>query len=237
MNMRFGVIKTLVENKLVKSFVDNKLDKDMKFFKNELLENKSFKRLYFIYDTLKENKSLDKETAEYLVDDLSREVKSIKLTENFVNKITKWTKGIVKENNYTMIDDLVYGDDLKPEKKSIAKKNIIESLVKQPVVKESKKVVPISAMLKIANSNIEKTLSELNESDRQEVISTLKKKPTKEEFESIKESTIQKLEKLISESDEEIKQTLVETKNKIQSTEFNKKEFIKLEQLNNGLIV
>jgi hypothetical protein len=201
------------------------------------LENKSFKRLYFIYDTLKENKSLDKETAEYLVDDLSREVKSIKLTENFVNKITKWTKGIVKENNYTMIDDLVYGDDLKPEKKSIAKKNIIESLVKQPVVKESKKVVPISTMLKIANNNIEKTLSELNESDRQEVISTLKKKPTKEEFESIKESTIQKLEKLISESDEEMKQTLVETKNKIQTTEFNKKEFIKLEQLNNGLIV
>jgi len=237
MNMRFGVIKTLVENKLVKSFVDNKLDKDMKFFKNELLENKSFKRLYFIYDTLKENKSLDKETAEYLVDDLSREVKSIKLTENFVNKITKWTKGIVKENNYTMIDDLVYGDDLKPEKKSIAKKNVIESLVKQPVIKESKKVVPISTMLKIANNNIEKTLSELNESDRQEVISNLKKKPTKEEFESIKESTIQKLEKLISESDEEIKQALVETKNKIQSTEFNKKEFIKLEQLNNGLIV
>jgi hypothetical protein len=235
--MRFGVIKTLVENKLVKSFVDNKLDKDMKFFKNELLENKSFKRLYFIYDTLKENKSLDKETAEYLVDDLSREVKSIKLTENFVNKIAKWTKGIVKENNYTMIDDLVYGDDLKPEKKSIAKKNIIESLVKQPVVKESKKVIPISTMLKIANNNIEKTLSELNESDRQEVISTLKKKPTKEEFESVKESTIQKLEKLISESDEEIKQTLVETKNKIQTTEFNKKEFIKLEQLNNGLIV
>ena len=235
--MRFGVIKTLVENKLVKSFVDNKLDKDMKFFKNELLENKSFKRLYFIYDTLKENKSLDKETAEYLVDDLSREVKSIKLTENFVNKITKWTKGIVKENNYTMIDDLVYGDDLKPEKKSIAKKNVIESLVKQPIIKESKKVVPISTMLKIANNNIEKTLSELNESDRQEVISNLKKKPTKEEFESIKESTIQKLEKLISESDEEIKQALVETKNKIQSTEFNKKEFIKLEQLNNGLIV
>ena len=48
MNMRFGVIKTLVENKLVKSFVDNKLDKNMKFFKNEILENKSFKRLYWI---------------------------------------------------------------------------------------------------------------------------------------------------------------------------------------------
>ena len=189
------------------------------------------------YDTLKENKSLDKETAEYLVDDLSREVKSIKLTEIFVNKITKWTKGIVKENNYTMIDDLVYGDDLKPEKKSIAKKNVIESLVKQPMIKESKKVVPISTMLKIANNNVQKTLSELNESDREEVISSLKKKPTQEDFETIKESTIQKLEKLISESDEEIKQTLLETKNKIQSTKFDKKEFIKLEQLHKGLIV
>jgi hypothetical protein len=237
MNMRFGVIKTLVENKLVKSFVDKQLDKDMKFFKNELLENKSFKRLYFIYDTLKENKSLDKETAEYLVDDLSKEVKVIKLNESFLKKIEKWTKGVVKENNYTTIDDLIYGDDLKPEKKSIAKKNIVESLIKKPTVKESKKVVPISTMLKIANNNIEKTLSELNESEREEVISTLKKKPTKEEFQTIKESTIQKLEKLISESDEDIKQTLLETKNKIQSTEFNKKEFIKLEQLNRGLIV
>ena len=235
--MRFGVIKTLVENKLVKSFVDNKLDKDMKFFKNELLENKSFKRLFFIYDTLKENKSLDKETAMYLVDDLSKEVKSIKLSENFVNKITKWSNGIVKENNYTIIDDLIYGDDLKPEKKSIAKKNIVESLTKEPIVKDSKKVVPISTMLKIANSNIEKTLSELNESDREEVISLLKKNPSKEEFEMIKESTIQKLEKLISEADEEIKQTLLETKTKIKSSEFTKKEFIKIEQLNNGLIV
>ena len=235
--MRFGVIKTLVENKLIKSFVNKQLDKDMKFFKNELLENKSFKRLYFIYDTLKENKSIDKETAEYLVDDLSKEVKSIKLTESFLNKINKWTKGVVKENNYTIIDDLIYGDDLKPEKKSIAKKNIVESLMKSPVIKESKKVVPISTMLKIANNNIEKTLSELNESDREEVISSLKRKPTKEEFETIKESTIQKLEKLISESNEEIKQTLLETKNKIQSAKFDKKEFIKLEQLHKGLIV
>lgn len=235
--MRFGVIKTLVENKLIKSFVNKQLDKDMKFFKNELLENKSFKRLFFIYDSLNENKSLDKETAQYLVDDLSIEAKKIKLSESIIGKISKWTKGVVKENNYTIIDDLIYGDDLKPEKKSIAKKNIVESLTKTPIIKESKKIVPVSTMLKIANSNIEKTLSELNESDRQEVIFKLKKNPTKEEFESIKESTIQKLEKLINESNEEIKNTLLETKNKIQNTKFNKKEFLKLEELNNGLIL
>ena len=235
--MRFGVIKTLVENKLVKSFVDKKLDKDMKFFKNEILENKSFKRLYFIYNTLNENKSLDKDTAEYLVEDLTKEVKSIKLSESLVNKISRWTRDVVKENNYVVIDDLIYGDTLQPEKKSIAKKSIVESLTKKPMVKESKKIIPISSMLKIANTNIEKALSELNESERDEVLKTLNKKPTKEEFESIKESAIQKLEKLISESEEEIKSTLIETKNKIQSTQFNKKEFIKLEQLNNGLVI
>jgi hypothetical protein len=235
--MKFGIIKTLVENKLVKSFVDKKLDRDMKFFKNELLENKSFKRLYFIYDTLKENKSLDKEIAEYMVDDLSKEVKSIKLNENLTNKILNWAKGIVKENNYSTIDDLLYGNDLHPERKSIAKKNIVESLMKKPNIKESKKVVPISTMLKIANTNIEKTLSELNESEREEVISSLKRRPTKEEFEVMKESAIQKLKKLISESNEDIKRALLETKNKIESTKFNKKEFIKLEQLNKDLIV
>ena len=92
--MRFGVIKTLVENKLVKSFAEKKLSKDMKFFKNTILEDKSFKRLYFIYDTLNENKGLDKETATYMVDDLVSEAKSLKLDEDTLNKIQKWTVSV-----------------------------------------------------------------------------------------------------------------------------------------------
>jgi hypothetical protein len=235
--MRFGVIKTLVENKLVDSFAKKKLKKDMRFFKDEILSESSFKRMFFIYDTLCENKDLDKETAQYLVDDLSNEVKSTKLSESLLNKLSKWTKGIVKENKYTVIDDLMYGDDLKPEKKSIAKKSIVESLTKKPVIKESKKVIPISTMLKIANTNIEKTLQELNESDRIQIIEFIKYNPTKDEFESLKESTIQKIEKLILESDEEIKSSLIETKNKISQSNFNKKEFLKLKELNSGLIL
>jgi hypothetical protein len=235
--MRFGVIKTLVENKLVDSFAKKKFKKDMKFFKDEVLSESSFKRMFFIYDTLCENKDLDKETAQYLVDDLSNEIRSIRLSESLLNKLTKWTKGIVKENKYTTIDDLMYGDDLKPEKKSIAKKSIVESLTKKPIIKESKKVIPISTMLKIANTNIEKTLQELNESDRAQVVEFIKSNPTKDEFETLKESTIQKIEKLISESDEEIKPSLIETKNKISNSNFNKKEFLKLKELNNGLIL
>lgn len=235
--MKFGIIKTLVENKLISSFVKNKLKKDMNFFKNELIENNSFRRLYFIYDTLNENKGLDKETATYLVDDLCKEANSLQISEDLIKKINKWVSGLVKENNYKKIDNLIYGDLLKPEVKSLAKKEIVESLTKKSIVKESKKVIPLSTMLKIANSNIEKTLSELNESDKKEVISKLKITPSEKEFMSLKETTIQKVEKLISESEGEIKQTLVETKTRINSTKFNKKEYLKLQELNNSLVV
>lgn len=235
--MKFGAIKTLVESRLIKSFVEKKLDKDMKFFKNTLLEDKSFKRLYFIYDTLKENKGLDKETATYMVDDLVTEAKSLKISESTKIKIEKWTRTIVKENNYSTIDDLIYGDTLIPEKKSIAKKEIIESITKKPIIKESKKVVPIKTMIKIANKAAEKKLSELNESDREKVLFLLKSDPSEEQFKSLKESTVIEIEKLISESDDELKITLRETKDRIGSSNYSKKEYIKLIQLNQGLIL
>ena len=235
--MRFGAIKTIIENKLIKSFANKKLDKDMKFFKNNILEDKSFKRLYFIYDTLNENKGLDKETATYMVEDLVNEAKSLKISEKITKKIEKWTKFVINENQYSKIDDLIYDDSLAPEKKSIAKKEIIESITKKPIVKESKKVVPIKTMLKIANSTVEKKLSELNESDREKVLSLLKSEPSEEEFNSLKENTISKIDQLISESDNELKTTLTETKEKIASSNYSKKEFIKLSQLNQGLLL
>lgn len=235
--MKFGVIKTLVENKLIKSFAEKNLDKDMKLFKKTILEDKSFKRLYFIYDTLKENKGLDKETATYMVDDLVKESRSLKISNKTLKFIEKWTKSVINENQYSKIDDLIYGDSLVPEKKSIAKKEIIESLTKKPIVKESKKIVPIKTMLKIANNTIGKKLSELNESDREKVLSILKSEPSEEEFKSLKENTISKIDQLISESDNELKTALTETKERIASSNYSKKEFIKLNQLNQGLLL
>jgi len=233
--MRFGVIKTLVENKLIKSFVDKKLVKDMKLFESKILKDKSFSRLYFIYDTLKENKSLDKETAIYMIDDLVSESKNLKISDKTIEEIVKWTRGLVKENNYTIIDNLIYGDELKPEKKSIAKKQIVESLMKTTIIKESKKVVPLKSMVKIANTTVQKALEELNESDREKVLSVLKSEKTKDSFDSLKESTISKIDSLISESQDELKPILSETKERVEKSEYSKKEYIKLLQLNQGL--
>jgi hypothetical protein len=236
--MRFGLIKTLVENKLVNSFAKGNLKTDMRLFERKLLKNSDFCKLMSIYDNLKENKELDKETATYMVDDLSNEFRQIKLSENTINFIKSWTKDIVLENKYKTIDELFYGDLLKPEKKSIAKKSIVESLGKKPTLKENKSLnVPISSMLKVANKTAEKYLENLNESDRNSVKEILSSNDEnlKIKFTQLKETAIQKIKTLISESDEELSKVLVETKEKLSNVKPSKKEYIKLLNLTQNL--
>lgn len=236
--MRFGVIKTLIENKLVESFVNKRLSTDMSFFQDKILKDKSFKKHMFVYDTLNENKSLDSETANYLIDDLINDLKNNPLSENVIKTIKRWTNGIVKENNYSVIDNLVYGDDLHPEKKSIARKQIVESLGKSKVIKESKSKIPLKSMVKIANTTIAKKLENLSESDKEKILKVLKSDDEiKEEFKKLKEDTLNKIDRLISESPEDLTQTLIETKERLGKSDFSKKEYIKLINLNDGLVL
>ena len=236
--MRFGVIKTLVENKLVESFKKDSLKTDMYYFNKKLLKNKDFCKMMSIYDNLNENKGLDKETSKYLVDDLSVEFNKIKLSEDIVNFIKSWTKDIVLENKYETIDDLLYGDLIKPEKKSIAKKKIVESLTKTKTIVENKTPkVPISSIVKIANSTAEKYLENLSESEKKQVkeILTSKDENLKTNFNNLKESAINKIDTLISESDEDLKKVLIETKERISKVQPSKKEYIKLLSLTQNL--
>lgn len=236
--MRFGVIKTLVESKLVNSFKKNNLKEDMRLFNNKLLKNKDFCKLMNIYDNLNENKGLDKESANYLIDDLIKEFNSVKLNESTLRFIKSWTNDVVKENKYSTIDDLIYGDSIKPEKKSIARKQIVESLNKIAVIKESKTPkVPISTLVKVANNTAKKYLETLTESDRQKVLEVISvdEKTLKSKFEDLKENTISKLNNLINESDEDLNKRLVETKDKIQNTPISKDEYVKLWKLNQNL--
>ena len=236
--MRFGLIKTLVENKLIDSFVKGTLKTDMRLFERKLLKNSNFCKLMSIYDNLKENKELDKETATYLVDDLSNEFRQIKLSENTISFVKSWTKDIVLENKYKTIDELFYGDLLKPEKKSIAKKSIVESLGKKPILKENKSSnVPISSMLKVANKTAEKYLENLTESERNSVKEVLSSNDEnlKTKFTELKETAIQKIDTLISESDEELSKVLLETKQRLTNVKHSKKEYIKLMNLTQNL--
>ena len=236
--MRFGVIKTLVENKLVESFKNDTLKIDMYNFNNKLLKDKTFVKMMSIYDNLNENKGLDKETSNYMVDDMVSEFKNLNLSESTSKFIKSWTKDLVLENKYETIDDLLYGDLIRPEKKSIAKKKIVESLTKTKTIVENKSPkVPISSLVKIANTTAEKYLENLSESEKKQVkeILTSKEENLNGKFNELKESAVQKIDSLISESDEELKTVLIETKERITNSTPSKKEYIKLLNLTQNL--
>lgn len=234
--MKFGIVKSLVEKKLIKSFGNNNLTNDLKILNRFLKEEKSFKELMYVYDTLSEQKGMDKETATYFVEEIKNKSIGKKLSENFLKKFKNWTKEIVTENHYENIDNFLSSDLKEIDKIATSKKNIIESISKNKIVEhKSEKNLPISSMLKIANQNIQKHLETLSENERNEVIDFIKN--GEEKFEFLKEQTIEKLDKLMENSEQSLKSNLLETKNKISNTNYSKEELTKLVKLNNGLII
>jgi hypothetical protein len=236
--MKFGILKTKIENKLVESFKNNTLKEDLNYFRKNILSDKDFCKMMSVYDNLSENKNVDKETATFIVDDLVSEFKKIKLKESTKKYINKWTKNITETSNYSLIDNLLYLGINKIDDKTKSKKLVIESLTKKQVDKKDSPKLPISMILNVANQKANEFLQNLNESDRTKVLEIIKLDDSslKENFEKLKESTLNKIDGLINESEGELKNTLIETKNRISISESNKKEYIKLLDLNKSLL-
>jgi hypothetical protein len=236
--MKFGILKTKIENKLVESFKNNTLKEDLNYFRKNILSDKDFCKMMSVYDNLSENKNVDKETATFIVDDLVSEFKKIKLKESTKKYIDKWTKNITETSNYSLIDNLLYLGINEIDEKTKSKKLVIESLTKKQVDKKDSPKLPISMILNVANQKANEFLQNLDESDRTKVLEIIKLDDSslKENFEKLKESTLNKIDGLINESEGELKNTLIETKNRISISESNKKEYIKLLDLNKSLL-
>ena len=124
------------------------------------------------------------------------------------------------------------------DEKTKSKKLVIESLTKKQVDKKDSPKLPISMILNVANQKANEFLQNLDESDRTKVLEIIKLDDSSlnENFEKLKESTLSKIDGLINESEGELKNTLIETKNRISISESNKKEYIKLLDLNKSLL-
>jgi hypothetical protein len=238
--MKFGLYKTAIEKKLVNSFVNENLTKDMKKFKDLVLKSEETKTLFFIYDKLNENLGLDKESANVLVDEVIKETKDIIIPDNHIEKLNVWLKDELTESNYSHIDQILNGSIKKIEDRVESRKIVVENLMKEKQVKKETPKLPISSLKKIANSVASKYLSNLDESTQKEVISLLKENEevlvTK--FNEEKEQVISKLNSLIeSETEEETKKKINETKDKVSSTNFSVNELIKIKELNSQLVL
>ena len=146
--MKFGILKTAIENKMISSFVKNELTENFKSFKTTILGNNKLKKLYYIYDKLNENLGVDSNTANVILEELSNEVRLLNLKESDFKEVKKWIGGDVTVNNYNEIDSYLFSSLNEIESKSVSKMKIVEGLQKsKKVVTENK--IPISSILKI----------------------------------------------------------------------------------------
>ena len=238
--MKFGKLKSKIENKLVESYKNGTIKSDMSKFNSLVLKNKNVSKLFYLYDELTSNRGLNESIANEYIN------QSITFYENTINKINPndlkdlnaWLEGTEYNNEYDVVDELFSTGITKLEEKITSKKTILETITKSP--KEEKEVVniPLKTMVGIANKTISNYVSNLSESDQKKIKTILSSNEDelKEKYNSLKESVISKLEKIQeSEQDKEVGNAINETIEKVSSESFDKLTYLKLQELNNNL--
>ena len=238
--MKFGKLKSKIENKLVESYKNGTIKSDMSKFNSLVLKNKNVSKLFYLYDELTSNRGLNESIANEYIN------QSITFYENTINKINPndlkdlnaWLEGTEYNNEYDVVDELFSTGITKLEEKITSKKTILETITKSP--KEEKEIVniPLKTMVGIANKTIRDYVSNLSESDQKKIKTILSSNEDelKEKYNSLKESVISKLEKIQeSEQDKEVGNTINETIEKVSSESFDKLTYLKLQELNNNL--
>ncbi len=238
--IKFGILKSKVENVLLESYKNDTFKTEIQNFKKLVLENKNINKIFFLYDDLSSDKGLN----ESVINDYINEC--ITIYENTINKIKqsdidnlkKWVGNTKAENIYESIDNLFSTDILTIESRINSKKLISESLKKQPKKVQETVNVPLTSMVNIANKTISTYIQNLEESDRKELtdLLTTSDEELQTSYETIKENVISKLTQMkLNESDSTTKETINETISKVSSEKYDKLTYFKLKSLNENL--
>ena len=238
--MKFGILKSRIENCLVESYRKDTLKKNMFVFEELVLKNKSLSTLYFLYDELSKNKGLN----ESFVNEYINE--SIILFENTISKVEKsdikdlnsWVGHIATENRYRDIDNLFSNEASTLEEKLKSKKTISENLKKTSIKEKDVIEVPLKSMVEVANNTIKTHIDSLNESERKQlnVLLSTSDEKLSQKYNFLKEDVIEKLETLLSKNEEsETNQKINETIEKLQIENYDKLNYFKLKQLNENI--
>lgn len=241
---KFGEIKSKVEQISVDLFGKDDFTKFMRGFKSNILENKDLTEMFYIYDDLSSKKGLSKDIAtDYVNESVEYCQILIENNKSSLNKLTKWVSQykVDSPNNYKNIDSIVYGNSIRDLETVLeCKKNIISTIISEETKKQIKESVnlPLSTMVKVAEENLKGEISNLTESEKNELvsISSLSKDELETEFNSLKESVISNLKGSLNESKEdEIKTMIGQTITKISDSKCTHYDLYKLRKLNQGL--
>jgi hypothetical protein len=234
--MEFGLIKSKIEKKLSDSYMNESFKKEFATFKKLVLENESLSKAFHIYNELGEKKGYGDRFAEDFLEECVDLYNRLEVDEKSIYLLNKWIKDVVTENNYKKIDSVLNTDSVLVEERIKSKNQILENLKSK---KEDKKLIniPLEKMVEIANKNLNDHLSQLSESEVDQIkkYTSLSKDELSKRYEVISEMVFEKLETLSKSSDNETKQRIDETVKRIKTQDINTLSFIKLKSLNETL--
>lgn len=233
--MKFGEIKTIIENNLVDSVKDKKVFKEnIQNFKKHFLNDSKLSKLYLIYGDLSKPRGLNEEEA-----------------NRYLNEGVNWARTLIKEakipliknnlnkNDYELIDALVYETSKTIDESLDVKNKALSILQTKPKEDINRINIPISSMIKVSNEKIKEHLNSMDESSKAEIISLLleNKEDLKSNFSLLKEDTITKLKNIKnSEKDLNLGKKLEETIDKVSNEKFDILNYYMLKKLNQSLI-
>ena len=238
--MKFGILKSKIENVLLESYKNNTFKTELKNFKTLVLENKNVAKVFYLYDELNSPKALNETYInEFINESVKLYEKSLsKITKSDFNKLNEWVRTSNVENSYETIDNLFSTDVLTIESRIKSKKLISETLKKLPVVTTEGINLPLTTMVSVANKTIKNYIDGLNESDKKELMSLLSEDDNTltEKYNTIKETVVEKLTNMKDSSDDNsVKSRIDETLSKVLAEKYDKLTYFKLKSLNENL--
>lgn len=241
----FGEIKSNIEQLIVNSYGRPSFKNTMKLFNENILKNKNISQIYHGYNRLSKSVGMSQDIADEYINEMSIKLKNlIESSSDDIKEIKMWLNENLDnliENNYEDIDNLIYKKGIKDIEKVLeSKKKIKKILISSEKIVENKNVtnVPISSMLKIMTNTFNREYSNISETERKELkeILSLSKKELKNEIETLKEEVLEKLNTKLNETeDNELKEKIELSIEKINESDISGISLYKLKNLKSGL--
>ena len=231
--MTFGQVKSIIETSLIESYKnESDFKKSLKEFKHNVLSNKTMSKVYSLYDQLTTPQGLSESDAKDFLDEginiIQKLLKDIKLPKTISES----------KNEYSDIDTLVYINKINLLERVRSKKKIINILTSEKKTLKETINIPIKSMVSIANQTLRGYIENLSENDKKEFLQLISEdtKTLETKFETLRESTIVKLNSILEKEEEfEIKTKISETIDRIKNEKFDQLNFLKLKNLEGSI--
>jgi len=231
--MTFGQVKSIIETSLIESYKnESDFKKSLKEFKHNVLSNKTMSKVYSLYDQLTTPQGLSESDAKDFLDEginiIQKLLKDIKLPKTISES----------KNEYSDIDTLVYINKINLLERVRSKKKIINILTSEKKTLKETINIPIKSMVSIANQTLRSYIENLSENDKKEFLQLISEdtKTLETKFETLRESTIVKLNSILEKEEEfEIKTKISETIERIKNEKFDQLNFLKLKNLESSI--